>query len=246
MQQLLHAQQYPVAELLDDLVDAGGGLYASVMRFVDGTDDEGHDPAVRKAMAWALAELTNLIEREKLPLVANPVQSAGGRRLWPIPHKSTIRLKETMRGAGFLRDRAVKARRVLEDNPLQMQLAHLDWGVKNARFHDKKLVAVFDWDSLGTMSEAAMVGKAAAQFTANWDIPTKITPSPEEARAFLAEYEEARGRRFGKKERMVASAAADWQIASTARQEWGEGVHDETNTFVELVTSLGNRKLIDV
>jgi hypothetical protein len=91
-----------------------------------------------------------------------------------------------------------------------------------------------------------MAGKAAAQFTANWDIPTKITPSPDEARAFLDEYELVRGRKFTPKEWQIASAAADWQIASTARQEWGEGVRNQTNTFVELVRSLGSRPLIEV
>ncbi|MBD1848238.1 hypothetical protein H6F89_33805 [Cyanobacteria bacterium FACHB-63] len=36
---------------------------------------------------------------------------------------------------------------------------------------------VYDWDSLCAASEAEMVGRAAAQFTAQWDIPAPLTPS---------------------------------------------------------------------
>lgn len=247
VQRRLHSCRFPVAEVLDDLIDAGDGLFATVMRYVDGNDEDGHDPRVRQELAAALARFAAITDKGDFPLVANLVQASASRRLWPAPHKSTIRLAETTRGAGFLRDRALRARRTLAlAEELPMRLAHLDWGVKNARFRKKKLVAVFDWDSLGTMCEAASVGKAAAQFTANWDIPTKITPSSDEACAFLSEYEEARGRKLNRLERKVASAAADWQIAVTARQEWGEGVRDETNTFVGLVRSLGKKPLIPV
>ncbi len=123
-------------------------------------------------------------------------------------------------------------RAVLETvHAVQSRLHYLDFPVPRVR---------------GTHSEAGMAGKAAAQFTAHWDIPTKITPSPAEARAFLAEYEAARGRKLSKLEWRVAAAAADLQIAVTARQEWGEGVRDEPYTFVELCRSLGERPLIGI
>ena len=97
--------------------------------------------------------------------------------------------------------------------------AHMDWGSKNARFVRDTVCAVFDWDSLCQASKAEMVGRAAAQFTAQWDLPASLVPSPFETLAFVEEYERAAGRRFSRAEWPVIIASAEYLTAQIARLE---------------------------
>jgi Ser/Thr protein kinase RdoA (MazF antagonist) len=244
IQRRLGELAFPVPHLRSDPFAYGSdGLFASLADYVDGEERGGHDPATIRALAHALAAFSELAAREGFAPLGAPALPRG--RLWPPPHKSSIRLKETSAGAGFLRDRALRARKALAAaHDLPLQLAHLDWGVKNTRFRGPDIVAIFDWDSLGAAPEAVMVGKAAAQFTAHWEIPTKLTPSPEEARLFLSAYEDARGRRFPPGERAIAAAAADLHIAWIGRQEWGEGNRSGENTYVQLCRDLGAEPLL--
>ena len=99
--------------------------------------------------------------------------------------------------------------------------AHSDWGTKNALFREGQLRAILDWDSLERASEAGMVGRAAAQYTAQWEFPAALAPTREEATAFVREYQAARGRTFTADERAVVNAAADYLLAQIARQERG-------------------------
>jgi hypothetical protein len=95
----------------------------------------------------------------------------------------------------------------------------MDWGSKNARFVGDTVCAVFDWDSLCQASEAEMVGRAAAQFTAQWNLPAALVPSPFEALAFVEEYERASGKRFSVAEWPVIIASAEYLTATIARLE---------------------------
>jgi hypothetical protein len=243
VQQRFASDGFPAPRVRGGLIAVKRSLYASLSDYVEGGIGDGHDPKVREQLAGWLGEFTQRARRDPVGQIVNPFQVATPRRLWPTPHKSTIRLAETARGAGFLRDRARRARSVLARRRFALELAHLDWGIKNAAFARRRLVAVFDWDSLGWQPEVVMVGQAAAAFTACWDIPTKITPSPAEANAFVSEYEARRGRRFTKAERAAVAAAADYLIAVVGRQEWGEGA-DGPNTFVQLCRELGQRSLL--
>ena len=116
------------------------------------------------------------------------------------------------------------ARQAIRQTELKPFAAHLDWGVKNIRFRDDAVCAVYDWDSLHSASEAECVGRAAAQFTAQWEIPARLTPTPDEARAFVEEYQTARGRRFSRVEYAVAAASAHYLVAQVARLELLSGV----------------------
>lgn len=250
--QLIHQCQtrfyklsYPAPNVLSDLITVGPDTHGAILEFISGDQGDGHEVEIRIELAHWLAEFSKLSLKEDFPLVTNPFQSKSNHRLWPVPHKSTIRLQKTSKGAGFIRDRAMKARKTVFDHSLNPMLAHLDWGVKNARFDHKKLKAVFDWDSLGTMSEAEMVGQAAAQFTADWETGTKITPSPEEAWSFLEEYQRSRIRRFSRQEMEVVSASADYIISLIARFEYA-GKSASENSFVHLLRTLGKNPLIQI
>jgi hypothetical protein len=101
--------------------------------------------------------------------------------------------------------------------------------VKNVRFRDDTVCAVYDWDSLCAASEAECAGRAAAQFTAQWDLPALLTPTPDEAKAFLEEYQTARGKRFSRAERTVAAASARYLVAHLARLELATGIAEGDN-----------------
>jgi hypothetical protein len=78
---------------------------------------------------------------------------------------------------------------------------------------------VYDWDSVAVDLEPILVGEAARSFTATWYLDVPIMPSPEEAAAFVREYEQARGRAFAPAARETLRAAALYATAYTARCE---------------------------
>jgi hypothetical protein len=61
----------------------------------------------------------------------------------------------------------------------------------------KARLSAFDWDSLCREREPALVGAAAHGFCADWS-QTAIPQAPtmDEARAFVSDYEQARGKPF--------------------------------------------------
>lgn len=122
-------------------------------------------------------------------------------------------------------------------------LAHTDWGTKNALFVDNKLVGLFDWDSLGAMSEVEMVGRAAAQFTADWEAGFKVTPTPLEGRLFVKAYEKYRDKKFSKNEYKIISAAADYLITIIARFEHA-GKNIATHPYQDLLSACGKKSFL--
>ena len=62
-------------------------------------------------------------------------------------------------------------------------------------------------------------GEAARGFTMTWHLDVLITPSQDEARAFVEEYETFRGKAFTRDERATIAAAATYALAYSARCE---------------------------
>lgn len=85
------------------------------------------------------------------------------------------------------------------------------------RFDGLHPTVVYDWDSLNCDYEATFVGFAAATFTYTEHLPVELWPSPAEARAFLEDYEGARGTRFAEAEHRAVQAAAVYSRAYTTR-----------------------------
>jgi hypothetical protein len=184
-------------------------------------------PSVRRELARSLAELTALLA----PLDANELPLAPTRldSLWPPPQRIWDRRDLENDDTRFIDEHAQAAQGAIKKSKLSRVAAHLDWGVKNVRFRDDTVCAVYDWDSLHAASEAECAGRAAAQFTAQWDIPALLTPTPDEAKAFLEEYQNARGKRFSRAERMVAAASARYLVAQVARFELCRGIPEGDN-----------------
>jgi hypothetical protein len=183
---------------------------------MDGTIRDAHEPVVRQELAQVLAELARILSDENF--IGLPLAPTRGSELYPPSHRSFLQLHEASE-ARWIDDIARRAQSVVQAKSLPLIPAHLDWGVKNCRFHQDKVSVVYDWDSLFAASEAEMVGRAAVQFTAQWNFPAPLMPSLAELFAFVHEYQTARGRSFTDEERVVLAASANYMLAQEARLE---------------------------
>ena len=72
-----------------------------------------------------------------------------------------------------------------------------------------------DWDSLAWQPEAALVGAASGSFASSG--PPTLAPITS-SEAFLAAYQDVRGRSFTPVEQEIAWAASVWMAAYNARE----------------------------
>ena len=188
--------------------------HATVEELRDGGERrDAHDPPVRTAMARALARLIEL---------APDVDGIDGgilertAALWPEPHSPIFDFGETRGGTEWIDEYAERSR----SEPVgETVVGHGDWSVKHFRFDGDAITAIYDWDSLIRTDEPRVVGQAAATHTATWYLPVTVLATPDEAREFVAVYEEERGRAFTRKERVRLAAAATYNVAYGARCE---------------------------
>lgn len=240
-QTVFYKEQFPTPEVLSPIfpfLNTFAGFYA----LIEGEKADPHQAPIRNALAQSLARFSEIVDKHQLPALENFFQLAQGKRLWPVPHNVLFDLKRSARGAGWIARKAIDARKRLNTIRLEKKLAHTDWGIKNALFNKEKLVGIFDWDSLGAMSEPEMVGRACAQFTADWESGFKITPSVEEARNFVAAYEQCRRKKFSLEEYKVVSAAADSLIAIIARFEHAGG--GSNHPYQDLLKKCGEKSFL--
>lgn len=229
----------------------GRGL-ALVEPFVDeGETIDAHAPAIRRALARALHDLVvagqPLAATSTLPGPRSACLPSG--RLWPTPHSRLFDFDATADGAGFIDAVAVAARARLAPAG-DLVIGHGDWRAEHVRFAsatDARPVAAFDWDSLRREHEPALVGFTAHALCADWTRAPRMAPAPTlaEARAFVADWEEARGRRFSVDERRLCGASFAYWCAYTARCGWAQH-HDQRHqpgSFHHLLALEGARLL---
>ena len=235
------AHRFPVPRQRSEIFEADDGLFAAYYAYVDGDQRDAHEPSVRRELARSLAELNTLLA----PLDTTGLPLAPGRQeaLWPPAQRVWETREVDDADTRFIDAHGRAAQTVLKKSKLPRVATHLDWGVKNIRFRDDSVCAVYDTDSVHAASEAECVGRAAAQFTAQWDIPAMLTPSPKEANSFVEEYQAARGRKFSKAERSVAAAAARYLVAHVARQELLAGI-PEADNYRGLLSSYDSQPLL--
>lgn len=179
---------------------------------------DAHDPPVRVAMARALARLVELayafvgLDGLDGGMLDDP---AG---LWPEPHSRMFDFPATRAGTEWIDEYAARARDLGGARGAPV-VGHGDWSVKHFRFLDDEITAVYDWDSLVRTDEPRVVGQAATTFPATWYVPVAVLATPDEARAFVDEYEQARGRSFTRDERRRLASAASYVLAYGARCE---------------------------
>jgi len=212
-------------EVLAGPVPLGRGFAVLEALAGRGVVRDAHQPRVRRTQAGTLHRLVSCLEqftsRSGLkPHVLTPLPGC----LWPAPHSRLFDFDATKHGAEYI-DRIARAARPLLEVEGRMVIAHGDWRIEHLRFEGDEPVAIFDWDSLCVMSEPRMLGVAAHMFCADWsrdDIAQ--APTLDEARAFVADYEAARGLEFTAAERRTCGAAFAYGVAYTARCGHASGV----------------------
>jgi hypothetical protein len=117
----------------------------------------------------------------------------------------------------FIRECARRTGARLGRSTLPRVVGHGDWEAQNIRWKDGRPWSVYDWDSLVSLPEAAIVGAASGAF-ASAEVPS-LAPI-ESSRIFVASYESARERTFTGDEMEIAWAASMWPTLHNARGEY--------------------------
>lgn len=208
-------------------------LTAFIERRLDqGELADAHDPDIRRALAGSLAEHIEIL-RPVLrmpdvvqPLVAGaPAWAAYEGGPWPPPHDPIFDFSATPAHYQWLDDLAQQAADVLGTPGSPDVIGHSDWVCQNVRFTADKVTAAYDWDSLIAHSEPVVAGLAAGAHTEGSSAGA-VASTPEEVTAFLADYDDFRGRLFSREDQTIAAAAATWVLAYNARcgvtsEAWG-------------------------
>lgn len=182
----------------------------------DGEFRDAHDPEVRTAMAYELSRFHTVATATGVRPRRSFLRPAGA--LWPKPHNALFDIENTAAGAEWIDDIARAALRYPEvGDPV---VGHTDWSAKHLRFDDSlSLTALYDWDSVTTDVEPALVGTAAGSFTYTEELayPIELWPTADESAAFIDDYEHARGKPFTNLERKTALGACVYLRAYAAR-----------------------------
>jgi hypothetical protein len=210
----------------------GKGI-ATIEELVAGERADGHHPAVALSVAKGLHELVSTCRALRpVPAVGDALcLRPAGAPLWPEPHDLRFDFEKTKNGAGWIDELAEVARERLDMASGERVVGHFDWRVENLAFKGRRIVAIYDWDSLGLAPEPVVVGTAAAQFSADWTAgASDPLPSVEEMRSFVEHYERARLTPFSAGERELLDASNLYLCAYGARCE-----HSDMRLHPELV-----------
>jgi aminoglycoside phosphotransferase (APT) family kinase protein len=214
VQTQLRELSVPCAAVIQAPVASEGGAVAA-MAYLDGTGaDDARDAGVRRAMAEMLAE----IARVALPLRDTPMLPVWRLPdgLWPVPHNVLFDLATP--GGEWIDERARRARAVLDASSAPPILLHTDFSAANVRVRDGRVCAIYDMDSVALVDEMRGLAGAAVHHTYTGAGREPAT-SREQARAFVVDYEVARGKAFTRLERRRLDASAVYAMAYTARCE---------------------------
>lgn len=213
---------YPAPRPLVGPIAVGVGHVTAETMLDRSAGVDGHDPAVRRAVAAGLARFVALTRgyRRRLERVMHPMSVPDGD-LYPIPHSPRFDFASTVAGAGWIDDLAARARARLRSLPnVDAVVVHGDWRVENLCVRANRLVAVYDWDSVHVASEVAAVASAAITFSVDWQQRHgNRFPRPHEIDAFVSDYQAARGTRFSAIERQHLAAMMVTSLSYGARCE---------------------------
>lgn len=194
----------------------GNGLATVEEMLEAGRRGSGFEPMRRKTIASTLAELIALL-RSYDGDVSGLKHFQRRAALYPQPHSKLFDFEKTAAGAEWIDALAARARRMeAHDGP--PVLGHADWRVEHLRFQADRIVAAYDWDSLALRPETESLGISAHAFTADWTQQgERRIPTANDIRAYVADYEVARGAAFTKQERRSIFATCVYSIAYGAR-----------------------------
>lgn len=217
---LLVSEGFPCPRPLGAPTRVGPAWLTAEERMTSGSPGDAHDPAIRRAIAESLARLVSIGERFEEAESFGRAWFSGlpEGRVFPRPHSPFFDFEKTREGAEWIEALAgeARARRLAAAGP--RVIGHFDYRVEHLRFDGDRVVASFDWDSLHHEHLPVLLGSLAPHFTADWQRDAIVrAPSMDEMRAFVADFEAARGQPFTGAERSTLSAALVYAMAYTAR-----------------------------
>ncbi len=116
-----------------------------------GPPADGHDPAVRAALARGLARVVvvgRALELDGTDALHHPTAMPPDA-LYPPPHSARFDFEATAAGAEWIDAYARRARAALAaGDPGPDVLVHGDWRIENANVAAGEVVAIYDWDSV--------------------------------------------------------------------------------------------------
>jgi hypothetical protein len=206
----------------------------------DGVYRDAHEPEVRRALAAALVRMIELTdELQPVPRLERGFSfPAPAEALWPKPHNVLFDFEATAAGAEWIDDIARAARRIRDESVGREVVAHGDWVANHVRFDGERPCVAYDWDSLETDREPNLLGCSAATFTYMEHLPVERQPTADETRAFIADYEVARGRPLTPEERRATHAAAVYVRAYATRCEHAVGAETDRASVEEYADAL--------
>jgi Ser/Thr protein kinase RdoA (MazF antagonist) len=151
-----------------------------------------------------------------LPWVAWDQPEAGN---WPTPDDLDVDLNQPP-GPPWLEDAAEAVRSRLAADYWPTVIGHCDWEAHNMGWREGHVAVVYDWDSLGTRSEPAIAGTAAAVFASAPHGP--VAADLQQTQAFLDAYRKARPG-WDDDATEIAYAAGLWVLLYNARKELAGG-----------------------
>jgi Phosphotransferase enzyme family len=250
VQSALFRADFPCPEPFVGPTPLGRGLAVIESLLDEGEFRDTHEPTLRRSIAEALArhlELTRECGRPASLGGGWSLYASGG--LWPRDaHAPIFDFKATAAGAEWIDAIAARAK-PLAAAPGEVLVGHSDWSGKHFRFAEQRITAIYDWDSVRLGREAVIVGNAAMTFTTNFDMPgLKLTPTPDEVRAFVNEYSAARHTPLNRSQRGHVAACATFVAAYTARCEHcgygGYNAEADPNSFTTALREHGLNYLI--
>ena len=207
----------PVPLVGPDEVD---GRVLTAETLIAGARPDGRQPATRRLLADGLAQhIKILAAHQDLTRRAGAGPSwcryQGGP--WPVPHDTLVDFTTTVAGFEWLDMFGQRAADQILDNRTthEVVVGHADWYAGNTAVVGDRLVGVFDWELVAD-TEAVIAGFTASCYASSATGSGGLS-SPQEATAFLQDYEAVRGQPFSDQERHAAAAAVAWILAFNAR-----------------------------
>jgi hypothetical protein len=221
----LAAAGFPAPQPLVGPAPLAHGIAVAEELFDRDVWEDAHEPEIRKlvagGLAWQIELCQSLVDLPGLEPITFTM-----RRRWRTPHDLRFDFPATADGADWIESLAAEALRRLDEEGVGVPaVGHNDWRIEQLRFAGGKLVAAWDWDSLGSGLEPAFVGSSAHCFTADYRIENlSWVPTLEETLAFIADYEAARGAPFSADEHRTAISALVATMAYSARCEHADAL----------------------
>ncbi len=192
-------------------VPCGHGL-ATVETFVpDPGQPDAFGDDERTASAEGLARVVasaGLDHRLALHPLLAPVDG-----LYPTPHSPLFDFDATSEGAEWIDDLARLACAAKQEVPTVG--AHTDWSARNVRLRADGVHALYDIDSMASVSLPTAVGEAAVNWRALGEVGEPTAPGIDE----IDDYVDRFPIPLSKAERRAALAASLWSLCYTARCE---------------------------